>query len=75
MFGLKGVIPNSCETKIIKKSTLFDEVEEVSYCEGCSKDNMIRHNGTYCIIKDWNEKNKVTGEKGKLLRFIDLLNN
>ena len=75
MDGLKGVIPNSCETKIIKKSTLFDEENVTFPCEGCSKDNMIRHNGTYCLIKDWNEKNKVTGEKGELLRFIDLLNN
>jgi len=75
MDGLKGVIPKSCGSKIVKKSTLFDEENVILPCEGCSKDNILKHNGRYSLIKDWNEKYGETGKKGKPLRFIDLLNN
>ena len=74
MDGLKGVIPNSCEPKVIKTSTLFEEIEDIQPCEGCSKDNILKHNGRYCVIKDWTTKDIETGENGKLLRFINLLN-
>jgi hypothetical protein len=74
MDGLKGVIPNSCEPKVIKTKTLFEEIEDIQPCEGCSKDNILKHNGRYCLIKDWTAKETETGENGKLLRFVDLLN-
>lgn len=74
MDGLKGVIPNSCEPKVIKTSTLFEEIEDIQPCEGCSKDNILKHNGSYCVIKDWTTKDIETGENGKLLRFVNLLN-
>ena len=66
MDGLKGVIPGSCYDKVTKEYTLFgEEIEYVEKCEGCEKDDIFKHNGIYCCIKDW--------EKKKTLRFIDLL--
>ena len=32
-----------------------------------------KHNGTYCLIKDWNNKDLVTGKKGMKIRFVDLI--
>ena len=66
MDGLKGVIPGSCHDKVTKEYTLFgDETEIVEKCEGCEKDNIYKHNGIYCKIKDWSAR--------KTIRFIDLL--
>lgn len=66
MDGLKCVIPGSCYNKVTKEYTLFgEEIEYVEQCEGCATDNIYRHNGIYCRIKDW--------EKKKTVRFVDLL--
>ena len=65
MDGLKFVIPNSCCKKIINEETLFESVEISTECEGCKKNNYKKHNGVYCIVKDW--------EDGKTIRFVDLL--
>ena len=66
MDGLKGVIPGSCHDRVTKEYTLFgDEIESVEKCEGCEKDNIYKHNGIYCQIKDWGAR--------KTIRFIDLL--
>lgn len=67
MDGLKGVIPNSCEEKVTKEYTLFgDEIETVEKCKGCESNDIYKHNGVYCKIKDWKSR--------KTIRFIDLLN-
>jgi len=67
MDGLKGVIPNSCHDDVQEELDLFGESSKtVTPCKGCQTDDMTKHNGIYCIIKDW--------EKGKTVRFIDLLN-
>lgn len=67
MDGLKGVIPGSCHEKVTREETLFgDVIEYVQKCEGCEKDNMHKHNGIYCMIKDWGAR--------KTIRFVDLLN-
>ena len=74
MDGLKGVIPNSCNDKIIKTKTLLGETEITKIpCEGCLKNNIFKHNGTYCLIKDWAAKDPKTGKTGKKIRFVDLL--
>lgn len=73
MDGLKGVIPNSCGDKIVTTSTLFGNTEKKTSCEGCQKDNIDKHNGIYCLIKDWANKDLKTGKKGRKIRFIDLL--
>ena len=51
---------------------LFGTTEVVTQCEGCLKDDIRRHNGVYCQIKDWHATDKATGKKGKRIRFIDL---
>ncbi len=67
MDGLKGVIPNSCKSKTLENKNLFGETKNVKIvCEGCEKDNIKKHNGKYCKIKDWSKKNQV-------IKFIDLL--
>jgi hypothetical protein len=72
MDGLKGVVPYSCgeiKTKIVN---LFGEEEiDNSFCKGCLKNNMFDHNGIYCLIMDWSNKDL----KGKKIRFIDLIKN
>ena len=67
MDGLKGVVPDSCRNGVTEKiQTLFGEEEQVVHCAGCQQDDIRRHNGTYCLIRDWaNDKKKI--------RFIDLM--
>ena len=67
MDGLKGVVPDSCKNGVIGKvQTLFGEEDEVVNCSGCQQDEIRRHNGIYCLIRDWpNDKKKI--------RFIDLI--
>lgn len=67
MDGIKGVIPGSCHEDVQEEMTLFgDCTKTVIPCKGCQTDDITKHNGIYCQIKDW--------EKGKTVRFIDLLN-
>lgn len=74
MDGLKGVIPNSCGSKITASENLFGDIEiKTEECIGCAKDNIKKHNGIYCLIKDWNNKDLKTGKKGRKIKFIDLL--
>jgi hypothetical protein len=67
MDGLKGVVPDSCLNGVTEKiQTLFGEEEQKVNCIGCQQDDLRRHNGTYCLIRDWsNDKKKI--------RFIDLI--
>jgi len=74
MDGLKGVIPFSCSEIQTKKVNLFGEVEtDNSFCSGCINNNMFEHNGIYCLVKDWSNKDKITGKPERKLRFIDLI--
>lgn len=74
MDGLKGVIPMSCGAKKTETMTLFGDVAvKIEECEGCMKDNIKKHNGIYCLIKDWGNKDPETGRKGRKIKFIDLL--
>jgi hypothetical protein len=74
MDGLKGLIPKSCSVKRTKTTTLFGDVEViVEECEGCAKNNIKKHNGVYCLIKDWKNKDLETGGKGRKIKFIDLI--
>ncbi len=71
MDGLKYVLPMSCkhETKITPgELTLFGETPDViekNECEGCKKNDPLKHNGKYAKIMDW--------EKNKKVRFVDIL--
>ena len=62
MDGLKFVIPKSCHEET--QTNLFDENISVP-CQGCAKSDRKKHNGVYCLIKDWKENEKI--------RFVDLL--
>lgn len=74
MDGLKGVIPNSCKDTIVEKKSMFDEISfETFPCEGCQKDNIFKHNGIYCLIKEWKSKDPDSGKKGRKIKFVDIL--
>lgn len=76
MDGLKGVVPNSCGSKKIENKNLFGELEIVTgECEGCANQEISKHNGIYCYIKDWASLDLNNGKKGKRIKFIDLLKN
>lgn len=57
MDGLKYVIPFSCHNEDIIEHTLFGDEITKQECLGCKKNAVTKHNGIYCIIKDW-EKNR-----------------
>ncbi len=65
MDGLKGVVPGSCRSVKQTVQNLFDTSETVQACEGCRKNDLHKHNGVYCKIRDWNED--------KILTFASLL--
>lgn len=65
MDGLKGVIPNSCHSIRTTVGNLFDVEETIRKCEGCRQNNIHKHNGIYCKIRDWKED--------KVLTFVSLI--
>jgi len=72
MDGLKFVVPNSCGLKKDNQLQLFG-MQEDAPCEGCKTDNTLKHNGVYCLIKDWSNKDLETGNIGRKIRFVDLI--
>ena len=74
MDGLKGVVPDSCKDGVTEKEmTLFGEQEKMIRCPGCQNDDIHKHNGTYCLIRDWGVKDLFTGKNNRKIRFIDLI--
>ena len=76
MDGLRGVVPDTCHDVVSKYKALpqldFFSTEipqegkpKVTPCPGCNEDNIYKHNGKYCKIRDWAEN--------KTIRFIDLI--
>ena len=76
MDGLKGVVPDTCHDVVSKHKAapqldLFstdipqESNPKVRPCPGCAEDNIYKHNGKYCKIRDWVEN--------KTIRFIDLI--
>ena len=75
MDGLKGVVPDSCKDGVKEvELTLFGEQEKMIRCTGCQNDDIHKHNGTYCLIRDWGNKDPYTGENNRKIRFVDLIN-
>lgn len=75
MDGLKGVVPGTCIDRVTEDYDLLEgRIEKREPCEGCATNNLNKHTGTYCLIKDWQAVDKATGKKGKRIRFIDLTN-
>ena len=73
MDGLKGVVPDSCHEITYIQPRLFDFVADGIPCEGCHAGDIRRHNGIYCLIRDWGKTDPQTGEKNKKVRYIDLM--
>lgn len=75
MDGIKGVVPNTCYTSnVVQKSTFgTDKIIQVD-CEGCNKNNIHKHNGLYCVLKDWSVCKQKKKGRGSEIRYIDLLN-
>lgn len=74
MDGLKAVVPKSCGGITITDVDLFGNIKtDSTFCKGCLDNAIFRHNGTYCLIKDWSKKDLKTGRSGKKIRFVDLL--
>lgn len=74
MDGLKGVIPNTCGDREIIENDLFGTTKRINSCEGCEKGDIKKHNGVYCLVKDWSNKDLKTGKTGRKIKFVDLLN-
>lgn len=73
MDGLKGVVPDSCTKETITTTNLFGEKNIlINECEGCEKNIITKHNGKYCIIKDWFGENKKSSKSEKEIKFIDV---
>lgn len=65
MDGIKFVIPESCHKDSNNQLSLFqDDILEDTECIGCQKNNIFKHNGIYCKIKDW--------KLNKEIRYVDL---
>ena len=73
MDGLKGVVPDSCGERKTIVQDLFGDKEICTPCEGCKSDNLFKHNGTYCLIKDWSVKDLESKKRGRKVRFVDLM--
>ncbi|MBR1917306.1 MAG: restriction endonuclease subunit M [Bacteroidaceae bacterium] len=67
MDGLKMVVPCSCKDGVtVTEDTLFGAEEVKVNCPGCQQEDIRKHNGIYCLIRDWkNDKKKI--------RFVDLI--
>lgn len=66
MDGLKGVVPNSCKMLKVEENDLFggSSIKEQN-CEGCSKNDIYKHNGLYCKIKEWTSN--------EVIEFVSLI--
>jgi hypothetical protein len=74
MDGLKGVVPDSCRDGVMEKiQTLFGEEEQKVTCAGCHDENIHKHNGIYCLIREWGAKDPKTKEDHRKIRFVDLI--
>lgn len=73
MDGLKGVVPNSCQINTRTEKDIFGDDDLPTRCEGCEKNELHRHKGIYCIIKDWTSCKNKGKDSETIIRYIDLL--
>lgn len=66
MDGIKFVAPFSCHSEDTIQLSLFDEEIKPEQCRGCANGHVLDHNGTRCIIMDW--------QKNKKVKVLDLFN-
>lgn len=60
MDGLKFVIPYSCQPKMNRQVSLFDNEIVHEECEGCKKNDNTKHIGIYCKIMNWSRQHTET---------------
>lgn len=65
MDGLKCVVPNTCKQEQVIQMSMFEDDIQSTVCEGCRTNNIRKHNGIYCKIKDW--------KKNKIIKFVDMI--
>ena len=62
MDGLKYVVPYSCHDTVEEYMQIgfegFESKENVTPCPGCTKGDILQHNGIYCRIFDWTNYKK-----------------
>lgn len=75
MDGLKYVVPNSCHEIEDTQLSLFEDESSSKTlpCPGCTTNDYNRHNGIYCLIKDWWAKDPTTKKQGRKIEFRTLL--
>lgn len=74
MDGLKGVVPNSCSVNNYVSTNLFGEKEtHHKACNGCLNNDIKKHNGTYCAIREWEGDHLSADHAKNEIRFIDLI--
>ena len=73
MDGLKGVVPNSCQTNTQSEKNIFGDDDLTTRCDGCERNDIHRHKGIYCIIKDWTSCKNKGKDSDTTIRYIDLL--
>jgi len=83
MDGLKCVVPDSCfetvsknqfgtQTDLFSDNTPTAKTPVKKPCPGCSENELLKHNGKYCIINDWYAKGK-DGKTGKKVKFVNII--
>ena len=72
MDGLKLVIPDSCHETEEEGLFTLDEGAEKLPCQGCVTGDNDKHNGIYCLVKDWWAKDSQTKKQGKKIEFRTL---
>jgi hypothetical protein len=60
MDGMKFVVPGSCHEEKLVEKDWFEEKTINKPCEGCKTGNHLKHNGKYCLIKDWTKNEIIT---------------
>lgn len=91
MDGLKGVVPNSCDTAKTKElkegeeydwganafeqPDAFEQKCDEATCPACLSGAIKGHRGQACLMRDWGYKDPKTGERNRKIRFIDLIKN
>ena len=64
MDGLKYVVPNSCKSTNQGQISIFNGQGEKE-CPGCKENNVFKHTGIYCKIKNW--------KTNSIGRFVDII--
>jgi len=73
MDGLKYVVPRSCHEETIVKANLFEDEVEHHPCEGCTKNDVNKHNGIYSLIRSWAPVEKMNCDEGETGRFVEII--